>query len=190
MNKINDERKYFLEFLTKNPEEYISRYFSLVARMKRLSNYDCRSIFDVNSPVVQYIDDSVGELASEINAEEINNILWNTFNTEISHLLSCQELKEKIKLGQITIHKTNNHIDAILQSEIMPKKFYINQIVNKTEKKIIHAMLLNRLKEYINNGGKYLYSWVEENNIASIKFHEKYGMKHDGMWSMIYVIER
>ena len=72
----------------------------------------------------------------------------------------------------------------------MPKKFYINQIVNKGKREIIHAILLNRLEEYIKAGGKYLYAWVEERNIASVKFHEKYGMKHDGMWSMSYSIER
>lgn len=42
----------------------------------------------------------------------------------------------------------------------------------------------------IKAGGKYLYAWVEAFNVASVKFHEKYGMKHDGMWSMIYSIER
>ena len=72
----------------------------------------------------------------------------------------------------------------------MPKKFYINQVVNQGERKTIHAILLNRLEAYTNAGGKYLYAWVEDKNTASLKFHEKYGMKHDGMWSMIYSIER
>ena len=68
----------------------------------------------------------------------------------------------------------------------MPKKFYINQIINKTGKEVIHAMLLSRLDQYRKSGGKYLYSWVEEANIASLKFHNKYGMEHDGMWNLVY----
>ena len=131
------------------------------------------------------------EFANEQDAEEINKILWVTFHTEISHLLSDDELRDKIRDEQITVHRNkDNHIDALLQADIMPKKFYINQVVNKGEKKAVHAILLNRLEQYIGAGGKYLYAWVEDKNIASMKFHEKYGMKHDGMWSMIYKIER
>ena len=56
----------------------------------------------------------------------------------------------KIREGQISIHRNKEgNIDAILQAEEMPKKFYINQIVNKAEKNVIHAILLNRLKKYI-----------------------------------------
>ena len=55
---------------------------------------------------------------------------------------------------------------------------------------MIHALLLNRLAEYAETGGKYLYAWIEDKNTASIKFHKKYGMRHDGMWNMIYSVER
>ena len=44
-----------------------------------------------------------------------------------------------------------------------------------------------KIYEYIESGGKYMYAWVEENNIASLKFHQKYGMRHDGMWDLIYM---
>ena len=47
-------------------------------------------------------------------------------------------------------------------------------------------MLQNRLKPYVEQGGKYVYAWIEKNNIASLKFHSKYGLAHDGMWNMVY----
>ena len=182
---------YFLEFMTKDSEEYIPKRSSIIARMMRLANLDCRSVFDATSSVLQYFDESIGEYAEDTDIVEINNILWKTFHTEISHLLTDDELKTKI--NQLTIHRDiahDGHIDAMLQADVMPKKFYINQIVNNGEPKIIHAMLLNRLKTYIEHGGRYIYAWVEDSNVASLKFHQKYGMKHDGMWSMIYSLER
>ena len=51
-------------------------------------------------------------------------------------------------------------------------------------------MLQKRLKDYVNQGGKYAYAWVEKNNIASVKFHEKYGMKFDGLWNMVYALKK
>lgn len=54
----------------------------------------------------------------------------------------------------------------MLQAEVMTKKFYINQVANKSEKHVIHAILLDRLEKYAEKGGKYLYAWVEEKNIA------------------------
>lgn len=185
--KLVDHRESYLEFMTKDPEEYIPTGSALTGRMMRLSNPDCRIVFENSSPVLQYRDSLIGEKADATQVHDINDVLWKTFHTEISHLLYDEELESRI--NQFTIHKKGDQIDAILQAEVMPKKFYINQIINKGEKKIIHAMLLNRLEEYINQGGKYLYAWVEDRNIASRKFHDKYGMKHDGMWNMVYQLE-
>ncbi len=186
-----DGGQYFLEFMTKNPEEYVPDKSMKLASMMRYANADCRSVFESDSQVIQYKDAVSVESACEQDATEINRLLWSTFHTEISHLLSNDELIEKIKAGQLTIHRSlDEHIDALLQADVMPKKFYINQVINKGNREVIHAILLDRLEEYIKAGGKYLYAWVEDTNIASIKFHKKYGMKHDGMWSMIYRIER
>lgn len=187
--RLVDSGRYFLDFMTKNPDEYVPSSLMLIARMMRLSNPDCRSVFMEESFVMQYMNENIGERARVEDAEEINQVLWDTFRTEISHLLSDEEIRDKIAAGQITIHR-DNHIDAILQADVKPKKFYINQIVNRTDRSIIHAILLNRLKQYVKSGGKYLYAWVEEANIASLKFHEKYGMRHDGMWSMVYCLDR
>lgn len=183
-----DSGRYFLEFMTKDPQEYIPAGSERIAGMMRLANTDCRSVFEPDSPVLPYKDPIIGQQAEERDAKEINQILWSIFHTEISHLLTDDELKEKI--AQFTIHKEQNMIDALLQADVLPKKFYINQIVNKGEKKNIHAMLLNRLESYVAKGGKYLYAWVEDRNIASQKFHRKYGMTHDGMWNMLYCLER
>lgn len=185
------EGQYCLEFMTKNPDEYSPEGFVLTAAMKRLANPDCGNVFDAGSSLLLYKDAAIVETAKEQDAGAINGLLWSTFHTQISHLLSEDELREKIKAGQITVHRNeDDHIDALLQAEVLPKKFYINQIVNRGERKVIHAILLDRLEKYTKAGGKYLYAWVEEHNIASLKFHGKYGMNHDGMWNMVYCSKR
>lgn len=183
-----DGGSYYLEFLTKDPRENIPAGARQVAAMMRLANSDCRSVFEKDSPILRYFDPDIGEPATVHDISEINQLLWNTFHTEISHLLTDGELARKA--GQLTIHREAQKIDAILQAEVLPKKFYINQIINRGDRKNIHAMLLNRLKEYIEADGKYLYAWVENQNIASQKFHQKYGMKHDGMWNVLFAVEK
>lgn len=188
IKKVNIDRPY-LEFLAKDPKQFVPQNGIRVASMKRMANMNCKSVFEVDSPVLKYINASNSYYAEMTDTEEINNIFWNTFNTEISHLLSNEELAQKIMERRVSIHRNeSNKIDAVLQVDVMPKKFYINQIVNLTSRDVIHSMLLTQLKIYVSNGGRYLYAWVEDNNIASLKFHEKYGMKHDGMWSLIYCL--
>ena len=182
---------FYFEFMTKNPDEYRPEGAMLTASMMRMANTDCSSVFDTDSNILQFKDAVSVEVAKEQDTAEINRILWDTFHTEISHLLSDEELRDKIKKGQLTIHRNSDkQINALLQADVMPKKFYINQVINNGNREVIHAIMLNRLEEYVRAGGRYLYAWVEDKDIASIKFHEKYGMNHDGMWSMIYSIER
>ncbi len=187
MDKVKSGDHY-LEYITKDPENSGFSTLRCIARMKRMVNADCRSVF-CSSSVLQYRDEAIGEIASVSEAHEINQLLWSVFRSEVSHLLWDEELAMCIEKRQITIHRSEM-IDAILMVEEMPRKFYINQVVNKGEKKNIHAMLLNRLWNYSENGGRYIYAWVEECNIASMKFHGKYGLEHDGMWNMVWLLEK
>ena len=178
---------HYMEFMTAEDLDFAPD-LELVTRLKRLANADCRTVFD--DPVLcRFRDEAIGEIARPSDAHEINQILWAVFHTEISHLLWDDEIEERIGKGMFTVHRADE-IDAVLMADVMPKKFYINQIVNRGDRRNIHAMLLNRLWDYVQGGGKYLYAWVEEGNIASIKFHGKYGMRHDGMWSVLWRLKR
>lgn len=188
------ENRYILEFISRNKDENRNLLESLgyqnLANMMRMSNIDCSKILKENL-ITEYRDDSVGRLAEIDEAGEINRLLWSVFDTSISHLVSDIELGNSISNKELSIHRNENGvIDAVLQVVEQPRKFYINQVYNGTDKRIIHAMLQKRIHKYNAMGGKYLYAWVEENNIASVKFHQKYGMKHDGMWNLVYVLER
>lgn len=187
-------QEYVLEFLTKKADEKSiflkENGFSLLAQMMRMSTKDCTNALS-DQIVSRYADDSIGLYPDSCLCSLINRKLHEIFDSRVSHLLDDYNLKKAIGNGEITIHQDNvGNVDAILQVVVQPKRFYINQIYNGSEKKNIHAMLQKRLRDYVNQGGKYAYAWVEKNNIASVKFHEKYGMKFDSLWNMVYVLKK
>lgn len=186
--------EYILEYLTKDPdckkESFEQISFALLASMMRMSVRDCSNFMN-DSTLLQYADDNLGRIPNVEQASALNELLNEVFDTRISHLQSDEDLRQSIKNDEVEIHQAQDGtIDAILQVIVKPQNFYINQIYNGAEKRIIHAMLQKRLKKYIAQGGKYAYAWVEKNNIASVKFHEKYGLKPDGLWNMVYLYKQ
>ena len=183
--------EYTLDIVTKDAvflkNELISAGFSCIAEMMRLSNNNVSEVFLSDSAVYKFLDCEYGITAKSIDADEIFDILWRTFDTRISHLPDKKELVDMIDKGEFLIYRDKEQkLTSLLQTVAEPKRLYINQVYNSAEPKIIHSLLLNRIKQYCEQGGKYIYSWVEKNNIASMKFHGKYNMRHDGLWDIVY----
>lgn len=184
--------EYCLDYITKNPrsiqDEPRSPGIALKARMMRISTADISNVF-FESKVQSYMDKSIGKFAEITDAPMIYDLLWRIFDTDISHLPSIEEIKASIINKEFTLYNGDNGNISLLQANVKPRSFYINQIYNPNDKSIIHAMLLNRLREYCSCNGKYVFAWVDEKNTASLKFHEKYNMKHDGLWDFVYKIK-
>lgn len=193
LSKLKRET-YVMEFMTGNGTEDTAEFermgFRRIADMLRMSVRDCSASISGSSAAVYY-NESIGEFPKEEAVDELNDLLRNTFDARISHLPDKKELTASVRNREITIHRSEDGaIDAMLQVVLLPKRFYINQIINLGDKSIIHAMLLNRLREFCAGGGRYAFAWVEKNNAASIKFHGKYGFSHDGTSAHVYVLER
>lgn len=152
----------------------------------------CRNVSEVflhDSKMIKFFDSSVIDYASEADIDQINEMLWNTFDTRSSHLKTKIELSEQIKRGEFAIYKNvNNEIEMIIQHISSPKSFYFNQIINNGDRALFHALTLNLLKKYCDSGGKYAYAWVDEGNIASLKYFEKYKLLEDGVYNSIYYV--
>ena len=190
--KLEENKEYLIEIIAKDRELYSEEIklagFDLLTTMKRMSNKDISQIFNSETKLLSYFEKVKGEKPFLQDAKAIKDKLWEIFDNRISHLPNQNEIEDGIKKGEFTIFKNqNSEIITILQSVVKPRSFYINQVYNVADKEVIHAILLTELKKYCETGGKYLYAWVEECNIASCKFHEKYGMEHDGLWDVIYV---
>lgn len=188
-----NQGEYCLDLVTRIPEQFEKEFnaggFKLIARMKRLAVSDISSVLSADSKVYGYYDKSIGKYADNTDVKTIYDLLWSVFDTYIGHLPNEAEIEQCIYRKEFTLYCGDNGKLSLLQAIIKPKSFYINQIINCNEKQIIHAMLLNRIEQYCANGGKYAYSWIDESNIASIKFHEKYNFKPDGLWNIVYKVK-
>lgn len=186
----NDE--YTMDIITKDPQQFqnelVSNGFHGIAEMMRLANNNVPEVLSADSPVYKYLDNDYGVHAEPSDCDDISNTLWQVFDTRISHLPTKDAIITSIKNDEFLIYRNQeNKIASLLQTVAAPKKLYINQVYNSDKPEIVHSMLLNRIRQYCGQGGKYIYSWVDKNNIASIKFHQKYNMTHDGLWDMVYV---
>ena len=192
-DEIREDRNTVIELMardkTENQEAFAYAGFSQIAALMRMSVKNCEQVIK-DSDIGRYQDDTVGVFPEARDAEEINKVLWSIFDTRVSHLQSNEEIAESIRQKEITVHRNEKGcIDAVLQVKVQPRKFYVNQVYNSADRSVIHAMLQTRLSEYFLQGGKYVYAWIERDNIASQKFHEKYGLKHDGTWNLVYCPE-
>lgn len=120
-------------------------------------------------------------------AAAVNRILWSTFDTRIGHLLDDRELAKIIEKGEVLIIKDHGEIVTLLQRSLDRRQFYINQIINRADSAYIHSLLGAELQKFYDSGGRYLYAWVQDTNIASNKFHAKYDMSFDGLLDLVYV---
>ena len=88
--KMPEGQEYVLDFLTRNPEEnreiMENAGFQVLARMMRVSNFQCGSMLK-ELPVIAYRDDSAGYTADISEAHEIKEKMWEVFDTRVSHLL-------------------------------------------------------------------------------------------------------
>ena len=75
---------------------------------------------------------------------------------------------------------------SLLQAIVKPRKYYINQVINRGDKNAFHTMVNHSFKAYCDQGGKYAYAWIDPMNIASQRFHMRYGFVLDGMVTQIY----
>ena len=180
-----------IEILSKNKEDMAQEmenigYYPLT-HMCRVSCADITEVIMSENMTKEY-DPGVGAYADISDAGDIRDILWDTFDTRVSHLPTSEELVEYIKNREFYIIRDDfGQIVTLIQSKISAKSYYCNQVINKGDKENFHKAVYNVLRKYVDEGGKYAFAWVEEENIASLKFFEKYNLKNDGLWNTVYI---
>lgn len=188
---LDEKEEYVVDILAKDAAQYQSELqemgFSEFARMMRMSNADVSATLKSSPALMEHYDSRIGMKAGLKDAQEIHRKLWEIFDSRISHLPALEEVEESICREEFYLQRAKDgSVGALLQRVVAPKSFYINQIYNGMGKEVIHAILLRELQKYCENGGKYAYAWVEERNAASVRFHGKYGLRHDGLWNVVY----
>ncbi len=190
-DSLASDREYMLEIVAKDKvlyrNELLDMGFDVFAQMLRMSVKDISPLFQNGSAFVEAYDEQLVEQARPEDVPALLDKLWHIFDTRVSHLPDEEELKSAILRGEFCLcREKDSDIRAFLQSVMEPRSFYINQVYNGGEKKLIHSIMHKRLAEYYQQGGRYVFAWVDEKNQASLRFHEKYGLKPDGLWTAVY----
>lgn len=192
---LPSEQEYILEIVAREKtlyrKELLNMGFTVFAQMLRMSVKDISPLFLPGRTFVESYDDLLAEQALLEDVPALWDKLWEIFDTRVSHLPDKEDLKEAVMRGEFCICRgKDSEILAFLQSVMEPRSFYINQVFNGGGKKLIHSIMHKRLTEYCQRGGRYVYAWVDENNQASLRFHEKYGLRPDGLWTCVYQREK
>lgn len=183
-----------VDIISKNKRDFEQELKAIgyipLAHLTRVSNKDVSLVLDDVSESIASYESNVGEYATLEDAKSIGKMLWSIFDTRVSHLPDDNELSEMIAKKEFVVCKNSvGVIESLLQLQISTRSYYVNQIINRGDKNRFHSMVINTLKKYCEMGGKYAYAWVEDTNMASLKFFEKYGMISDGTWNCVYVKE-
>lgn len=160
--------------------------FREIKRLYRYTNNRIGDLLESDAPVLDYRKAVPKEIFDGSYLDKINRLLRKTFDPQISHLPDDILLSKQLEAREFLGVTENSEIVTLLQRRIENKRFYINQIINRGPKENVHAVLLDELFVFASNGGKIVYSWIEEDNIASVRFHEKYGLKRDGTYVIVF----
>lgn len=194
LKKVKEE--CIVEILTKDePLKYdnifLSSGFVFNSIFKRYSNDNLK--LKLNESIPNKLKNlefrKYGKIATLDDVDLLHNKLYETFDHRTSHLPEKDEIANMILNNQIVIEKENNDVVAFLIYKIEGCKYYVNQIYNSVNSEVIHSILYNSIIDSMKKNVNYAYAWIDENNIRSIKFHEKYGMRFDGLSSISYIKE-
>lgn len=157
--------------------------YKTLSNMCRIANKKLSSTMELSENDLSL---ECGRYAEKNDAKRIHKLLWETFDTRVAHLPDIKEVMRGIQKKEYYLVEENKQIISLIQSKILPKSYYCNQIINLGDKKIFHKAFRHILSTYGISGGEYAYAWVDETNIASLKFFEKYDFVPDGLWSVVY----
>ncbi len=131
-----------------------------------------------------YYDETVGEYATENDAEEITELLNNVFDKEVDHIPFVNEVREYAKKKWILVYRLAGKIRSLYIFQIQGRKFYSNFSYNSLPATVLYCLEKRAHMEVVNNYNVIMkYSWINTNNDRSLKRNI---LKYDGVYTYIY----
>lgn len=129
------------------------------------------------------------ETATVDDIQDINQLLYGTFDIISDHLVSKEELGTLLGSCQVLKVCVDGTLAGVLLFETFGKKSYLRSIC-VAEEFIGKKIGLTLLEEYIKRNQestKLFYLWVESTNERAIYFYDRFGYKDDGLHEYIYL---
>lgn len=128
------------------------------------------------------------KIADESMTENILDLLYNTFDEYVSHLPDRQYLLNLIKSKLVFLaFKEDNIVGIICLENVGNNGKYLYQIM--VDKKFRGQGIAKKLASYAfekYQGNALFISWVESNNVNSMKLHHELGFKEDGLVTVVF----
>lgn len=125
--------------------------------------------------------------ATPEDAEQIYEILYDTFSPFTSHLQSMDELMAEIEDGKVVAAPKEGPVEGFITYLYQGKKLYIEQTVNRGQSVYMHSMYISVLQKAVEDGINVAYTWVNVDNPQSNGLIRRYGYKHDNVRNFAFL---
>lgn len=131
-----------------------------------------------------YYDETIGEYASEEDAEEIADVLDSVFDKDVDHIPTIDEIREYISKKWVLIYRISGKIRCLYIFQIEGRKFYSNFSYNSLPAIVLYCL---EKRAHIDVLKKYdvimKYSWINIKNENSLKRNI---LKYDDIYIYIF----
>lgn len=128
-----------------------------------------------------------GRYAEKADAEEIFQILEDTFDPKESHLQSLEALEGMIEDKNIRVITENGKIVTLVTFWTQGRKLYVEHLINRGKREYAHCLYLGVLEEMNAAGINYVYTWISSQNIRIRRFISRFGYEKEGVVDYIFV---
>lgn len=161
--------------------------YKKIAVMQRVCNTDISAFFaDESKWPYGYYRKDIGTYAVSEDIKEISCKLNQIFDPYIDHIPSEERICSMIKKKQVLVHKEASGISALGIFIREGKKMFNRTIFNLGEPAAMHSIYRKMLENAYRDNIRYVYTWIEQENAASLQFHKKYGIAQDGVYNSIH----
>lgn len=128
-----------------------------------------------------------GRYAVESEAEEILQMLRDTFDPKESHLQGLDELAHMIRNKNVKVISENDKIVTLITFWQEGKKLYIEHAINTGRREYMHCLYLGTLENALSEGINYVYTWISSINERIRRFISRFGYEKEDVVDYIYV---
>ena len=179
--ELSDKKKLELEIIAKLGFTLGRNSARMRMKAENVSMLECEKTINSNYQIFK---------AKKEDVENIEKLLWSTFDPLFAFLPTTDEIERKINEGYIFVIYRNLSIIGVLNMDIEKNTAWLRQLAverNFRGKGIGKLLLTYYLKNFKTQVQEFMH-WVDEDNKVAITMYEKEGFKLDGRKAREYIL--
>lgn len=166
----------------------------LNAGYRLFETYARASIYNLREDVYKNIPDKykgidiwdIIQYAERKHAQDIYDLLYDTFDPFTSHLPSLDQILEDIDHRNVVVVIENGHVAGFIIFKVIGRKVYIEQIINRGRSVYMHALYMGVLEKAMADGINIAYTWVKEGNERAYALMRRFNYQWEGIKNFAY----